>query len=87
VDQLERDQKIAFLESLVKRSGLRWKEIKIQDRRKLGFEAISGGSIKDGISQIADGKVVFCFRIGDAGRFLGVRSEETFHVIWIDFKI
>lgn len=83
---LQKDEKVLFLDHLVRRSHLTWKEIKIQPRTKLGYESISGDSIKGGIPTLASGEVIFCFRMGDGGRFLGVRKDDTFHIIWIDCK-
>jgi hypothetical protein len=86
VAELQKDEKIAFLEHLVRRSQLTWKQIKLLPREGLGPEAISGDSIKAGIPSLAAGEVILCFRMNQVGRFLGVRKDSTFHVLWIDCK-
>lgn len=74
------------MDALDRRSKLTWREIKELPRDGLGFEAIPGGSIRAGLPASVSGQTILCFRIADAGRFLGFREGHTFHLVWIDFK-
>ncbi len=79
------EQKAVLLDSLDRRSAMLWKDIKLQPRVKLGYEAIPESSISGGKPDVVIGQTILCFEIGDVGRFLGVWSGHTFHVVWIDF--
>lgn len=84
VEDLDRDQKAALIDSLSKRSHRTWSEIKTESRTKLGSEKIAEGSIRGGLPMLVRGQTILCFRMGDSGRFLGVRNAQVFHLVWID---
>ncbi|MFC7552647.1 hypothetical protein ACFQU7_10850 [Pseudoroseomonas wenyumeiae] len=85
IDDCEKDEKIALLDALYKRSKLSWGELKQQNRHKLGFENISRSSIRGSVPRIVTDDVqIIAFRFHGMAPMVGYRDREVFRVIWLD---
>jgi hypothetical protein len=84
--RLESDDKAAFAESIFRRRGLKWKDIKKEGRHGLGFEKIALSSIKAQPPRFItqDEKHVLAFRFSGMKPMVGIRQKNIFYVIWFD---
>lgn len=79
------DEKIAFLDALLKRSSLSWSELEQAPRHKLGKEKIEHSAIKAKIpSVVKEDTKLWAFRFLGLAPFVGFREGEIFHILWID---
>ena len=79
------DDKIAFVDQFFKLSRLSWKQIKNNDRHKLGCEKINHFSIKTAIPpNITPDVILLAFRFNGKKPMIGFRDKATFHIIWFD---
>lgn len=83
------DEKVAFLQQIVKLSLLTWDQINISSRHGMGKEQIAINSLKTTIPMdfTIDVKHVDAFRFVGFAPFLGHRNRFIFHVLFIDPKM
>ena len=86
IDKCENDDKIKFIEQIIKLSGLTWQDIEYSQRHGLGSEKIQRSAIKlDLPKEITDDVVHFlAFRFNGKKPFVGFRDRFIFHVLYID---
>lgn len=88
VDKLSQDDKAAFLDAIFKRGKMKWNELQLSGRHKLGSEKINIDSIKAELPNSISGDVEFllAFRYFDMKPFLGYRKRFIFHIVFIDYQ-
>ena len=75
----------AFVGKLCRISQLTWRDIHNSSKETNGYEQIK--TLASKLPQSLQGEIPMAFRFdGRDGRFVGVRQEEVFHIIWIDTK-
>lgn len=86
IDKCENDDKIKFIEQIIKLSGLTWQDIEYSPRHGMGTEKIQRSAIKlDLPKEITDDVVHFlAFRFNGRKPFVGFRDRFIFHVLYID---
>ncbi len=85
LDELSVEQRAAFAVALHRRSQLTWVDIKKQHRHKLGYEYLPAAKFKPAVPPTFEGEEeIMVFRYDGLLPMAGVRSEDTFHVFWIE---
>lgn len=85
VDELNKDQRSTVLKALVLRSAVDWRTLRTAPSQGLGRERLSQKQIKSTIPAIVGNDAIEIFHCGD-GRIAGVKREQQFLIVWIDFK-
>lgn len=79
----------SLIERLYKLSNLGWDQINKSDRHSYGWEKISLNSIKPQLPSIITPDIKFLYALRYTGNnlpFLGIRSGNIFHIIFIESK-
>lgn len=85
VDDLSDSQRAAFLTKWHKRCRVSWKELVHHDRHGLGSEKIPVGSFRPAVPRVfQDTDRFLVFRHEGNLPMAGVRTGDTYHVIWIE---
>lgn len=85
IDGCQKDEKIAFLERLIKLSTLSWNQIHLSDRHGFGTEKIAWKAIKKQIPiGFSEDDNLFALRFQGLKPFLGCRRGTVFHILFID---
>ena len=85
VDDCLRDERAEFASALWKRSQLTWQQIIQVGRHQLGSETIARNAIRVGLPRIITPDVtILAFRYNYPKPMIGFRTENIFHVVWID---
>jgi hypothetical protein len=85
--KLEKNERVALVNSLFKRKDMSWREIRQSDRHGLGIEEISSRSLRASmptISFINQETVFHAMRFDGKKAMVGVRVEKVFYVLWFD---
>ena len=88
-DDLDNDNKIALLDSIIKRRKMTWNEIKQAHRHGLGTEHISRSSIKRAFPKSLTDDVfdaLLSIRYNAKAPVIGYRISNVFYILWIDTK-
>jgi hypothetical protein len=84
-------EKAAFADSIYKRSGLKWIDLRRCDRHKLGTELIPRGQITAPIPAFIteDQDSFMVMRFSGKKPIIGFRERNIFYIIWFDrnFKV
>lgn len=87
VDQADKDALAAFTKQLKLLSSLTWKKIKQSLRHGQGCEKISRKSLNVNVpANISDDAEMLAFRFYGKRVFVGFRSLEIFHILFLDTK-
>lgn len=79
------EEKLSFLDALLKRSKMRWCEIEQANKSGLGKENIDRNSIKVPIpSVVKEDAKIWALRFKGKAPMVGYREGEIFHILWID---
>ena len=79
------EEKLSFLDALLKRSKMRWSEIEQANKSGLGKENIDRNSIKAPIPSIVkEDTKIWALRFRGKAPMVGYREGEIFHILWID---
>jgi hypothetical protein len=85
VESLPKERRAAFALSLQKRAQLTWQQIMMADKYGLGTEKLPAASIKASIpAKYQDAKEFLVMRYDGFRPMAGVRSNDVFHVLWIE---
>jgi len=85
IENCEKDEKAALIDTLYRLSQKTWSEIKTMPRHGLGFEKISRTSIKAGIpNHITEDVIFIAFRFYGKAPIVGYRDKQVFNIVWID---
>lgn len=85
ISKCEKNEKVAFVDALFKRSQMTWQQLLQAGKHHLGSEVIDRDSIKAAIPPfITDEVTLLAFRFNGNAPMVGYRDGSTFHVIWID---
>lgn len=77
-------QQAAFARALRDLSSLTWGQIKQAPRQGMGFERIY--KINKKVPSQAEKETLISFRVDGLSRLIGYRSQEVFHILWIDLR-
>lgn len=83
-------EKLNLLDSLFQRRSMRWKEIIIADRHKLGSEKIARTSLKVTVPDFVPKDAnIWALRFSDLAPMVGYYEKNTFYILWLDrqFKV
>lgn len=85
VKSLTQDAQAAFAQTIQERCSLSWSAIKRAPRHGLGTENIPKGKIRPSIpAAFQDREHFLVFRYHGMLPMVGVRTTDTFHVLWIE---
>lgn len=85
LENCTQEEKLSFLNALIKRSGMKWCEIEQAPRHGLGKENISRDALRvEPPSVVKPDTVLWAFRFYNKAPFVGFREGEIFHILWID---
>jgi len=81
----EKEEKLAFINTIFKLSQLSWEQISQLPRHGLGFEKISRNSLKFKIPEfVTDDCDIFAFRFYGKAPMIGYRIEQIFYILCLD---
>ena len=85
---LEKSEKVEFIESLFQRRKMTWEEINNNDHRGLGSENLPMRKFRPVPPPFVtpDRRYFQVFRFGKNGRIAGYRVRYVFYILWIDCK-
>ena len=86
VSNCQQADRAAFASWLDIRSQMTWLDLTLAPREGLGREKIPRGSIRPAIPTkiTPDVEHFLSFRFGDDARVIGYRTDEVFHIVWLD---
>lgn len=82
----QKDEKLAFANTMYKLSQFKWGQLRLEPRHGLGYERIPKAVIKGSIPDKFRGEVDFiAFRFSGQKPMVGYKSPDgTFYIIWFD---
>jgi hypothetical protein len=84
LDPMSKDQRSELILSLGIRARMTWAELLRSARHALGYEYIKRTSLIVGVPRQFDDRDKFmCFRYAGLLPMVGVRTGDTFHIIWV----
>ena len=87
VDKCETDDKVYFLQRIVKLCSLTWQDIKSADRHGFGTEKIDKNIIKQQLpKEVTEDIPLLALRFRDKKPFVGFWNKYVFYVLFIDSK-
>jgi hypothetical protein len=86
VNNLSQEQQASFAVALQDRAKMTWRELTLQGKHGRGLEHLPRHKIKKHIPRhFSDHDKFTVFRYTDDNRpMIGVRTQDTFHVLWIE---
>lgn len=82
ISKCEKEEKIAFVDAILKRSEMTWSQIFKSPHDKLGSEIIR--RIKQPKPSCAEGKEIISIRFHNQKPMVGFRDREVFYILWFD---
>lgn len=85
VDACEREDQAAFALTLQRLARLTWQQIRNAPRHGVGTEKIARTALRAGVpATITDDVDFLALRFSGKKPMVGFRSNEVFHVVWLD---
>ncbi len=83
ISECEKEDRLAFLEAMLKRKETSWNTLSSCDYQGLGYEKIKHG-LNVQVPKVAAGKAIIAFRFSGKKPMVGFRERDIFYVLWLD---
>ena len=82
ITKCEPNDQLQFIQSMIKRKNISWKELSALPHEKLGCEIIR--HLKVQIPKCAEDKSIIAFRFSGRKPMIGFRERDVFYILWFD---